>query len=184
MKDNRSFLFLILAVSLIMSCICPLFGPSLSESRRVGRYLSVSYPEDWYTEFEYDTLLISPDRIDVEDLYGNLRSPIFIVGTMEEWWGSDWYREASDPDEFLDDIADEFDIRLRSTETFERGGTVWWRATFQGEFMYSSRDWEGWAAVEVDSHEGAFVLAAAPEDQWSEFDSFFEAMLKAIEFND
>jgi hypothetical protein len=184
MISRRALILMSLVVCFIVSCTCTLFGPKLSQSTRVGRDLTVNYPEDWYDLHAYDVVFISPEYMDIDDIEGYLYSPVFIVLTLDEWYGSDWYTEYRHTDDLLDELEDEFDIRLYSTETLTYGDIEWTRASFRGSFLDYGNDWEGWAAVEITSREGTVVAVAAPEDEWDDYEDIFNAMLRRMEFND
>jgi hypothetical protein len=186
MKSTRKLWVLALAAVLIVSCSCVLFGPSLAESRRVGRYITVDYPEDWYViaDSEIDVFIFSPENLDPEDYNENLRSPIFMVMSLEDYVGSDWYEYYSDPEDVLEEMAWELDVGIRSIETQKIGDITWTKASISGPMFDSTRYFEGWAAVEVLSRGGTLVVAAAQEDDWEDYDNIFEAMLRAMEIRD
>ncbi|HEY70188.1 MAG TPA: hypothetical protein G4O08_06350 [Anaerolineae bacterium] len=185
MNDRRKLWMAILAASLVISCTCSLlpFGPDLPQSMRVGSYITVSYPEDWYGSNEYDTGIFAPDYIDL-DYFDTSDQPFFFVVPLEVYFGPDWFGELEDADELLDEVAYDLDVELRSTTTVEIGDVRWTKGTFRGSLGEFSGSWEGWIAIELLPRGGAVIIAAAPENEWSDVDNTFDAMLDEIEFAD
>ena len=177
---------LLLSISvLVLSCTCALLGPSLSESRQIGGNISVNYPEDWYAIIGYaEVTIFSPDVLDRESWIDNPRSPYFLVISLEDWFDQDWYRDIADPEDLLDEFVEEFELGVRNIETLESGDISWTRGFFGGPIFGSSSSFEGWIAVENFSQDGTLIIAAAPDDDWDEYDGIFEAMLRSVEIAD
>ncbi len=181
MKRQRKIVFAALPVVLIVSCTCSLlpFGPSLPESRRLGD-MTIHYPEEWHAERQESVLVVSPEEIG--ELYDLQPQPLFIVvfGLQDEWV-SEVYEDAGG---LLDEIADEITAEsLGIRETVEGTGANWKRASAEGTFDLFDMSVVGWLAVTIRLEEFAFVLAAAPESEWQEYENIFDAMLERIEFD-
>ncbi len=181
MKKQRMIVFAVLAAILIASCACSLlpFAPSLPESRRLGD-MTIHYPEGWDSQGQEDILVISPEEIG--DFFDMQARPVFIaIFGFQDEWVSEIYEEAGD---LLDEIADELMAEsLGSKETVEGDGATWLSASAEGTFDLFERSVVGWLAVTVRGDEFAFILAAAPENEWEEYENTFDAMLERIEFD-
>jgi hypothetical protein len=185
--DHRKKLWIaILATSLVVSCTCSLlpFGPDLSQSMRVGSYITVNYPEDWFGSTEYDVGIFSPEYIDLDMDDEDIDQPFFLVVPLEIFFGTDSIGDLGDADELLDEMAYEFDVDFRSTTTVEIGEVRWTKGTFRGSFGDFIGSWEGWIAMELLPRGGAVIIAAGPENEWNDVDNIFDAMLDEIEFTD
>lgn len=175
-----------LAAVFIVSCTCSLwpFGPDLSQSLRLGRYITVYYPEDWYGIEDFGAGVFSTEYVDFDIDEEDVSQPLFIVMPLEDYLGPDWTDDIGDPEDLLDELAYEFDIDLRSTTTIEVGDVRWARGSFSGPFAGFSGMWEGWLAINILPESGAVIIAAAPESDWDDVDNIFEAMLREMEFAD
>jgi hypothetical protein len=181
MKKQRTIIYATLSVVLIVGCTCSLlpFGPSLPESRRLGD-MTIHFPEEWQSERQESVLVISPEEIG--ELYDLQPQPLFIVvfGFQDEWV-SEVHDDAGG---LLDEIAEEIMAEsLGNKETVEGTGTSWKRASAEGTFDLFDSSVVGWLAVTIRGDEFAFVLAAAQNNEWEEYERFFDAMLERIEFD-
>ena len=158
MNNDKKLWIMALAAVLVVSCTCSLFpfGVDLPQSKPVGNYMTVNYPEDWYATSDYDLADFSPDYLDLD----------------------------ADDEDILDDMAYEFDVSYRSTTTVEVGDLRWTRGSFRGTFADLPGTWEGWIAVELLPRGGAVIIAVAPESEWGDVDNIFDAMMEGIEFAD
>ena len=186
MEMRRRLGITVLATILIVSCTCSWlpFGPDLSQSMRVGNYITVNYPEDWFGSIEYDVAFFSPDYIDFDSDDEDIDQPFFTVMPLELFFGTDWFGELGDPEELLDEMAYEFDLNIRSTTTVDIGDVRWTKGRFRGSFGDLIGTWEGWIAIELLPRGGAVVIAVAPESEWSDYESTFDAILEGMEFSD
>jgi hypothetical protein len=186
MEYRRKLWIAILAASLAVSCTCSLlpFGPDLPQSMRVGSYITVNYPEDWYGSTEYDAGIFSPDYIDLDMDDEDIDQPFFLVVPLDIFFGTEWIGDLGDADELLDEMAYEFDVSFRSTTTVEIGDVRWTKGTFRGSLGDFIGSWEGWIAIELLPRGGAVIIATAPEREWNDVDNLFDAMLDEIEFSD
>ena len=186
MKQPRKLWIMALAAVLVVSCTCSLFpfGVDLPQSKRVGNYMTVNYPEDWYATTDYDLAVFSPNYMDIDADDEDIDQPFMLVVPFEAYFGDDWFGELDNPDEILDDMAYEFDVSYRSTTTVEVGDVRWTRGSFRGPFGDLPGTWEGWVAVELLPRGGAVIIAVAPESEWGDVDNIFDAMMEGIEFAD
>ncbi|MGD8814469.1 MAG: hypothetical protein PVI78_08330, partial [Anaerolineales bacterium] len=157
---KRLWIAVIVAV-LTVSCTCSWldFGPDLSQSMRVGRYITVNYPEDWFGSTELDFGLFSPNYMDFDVDDEDIDQPFFLVVPLEQFVGPDWFGEVDDPSELLDEMAYEFDVNFRSTTTVDVGNVRWTKGTFSGPFGELIGTWEGWIAIELLPRGGAVIIA-------------------------
>jgi hypothetical protein len=186
MKPNKKLSILGLAAILVVSCTCSLlpFGIDLPQSMQVGSYITVNYPEEWYGTTDLGMGVFSSSFVDLEADDEDIHQPLFIVIPLEEYIGPDWFGMVDDPEDLLDEMADEFGARLTSTTTIEAGNVRWTRGTFSGSFAELPGTWEGWIAIELLPRGGAIVMAVAPDGQWGDVDNIFDAMMKGIDFAD
>jgi hypothetical protein len=186
MTTKRRSLILALAAALVVSCTCSLLplGPDLSQSLRLGSYITVNYPEEWYGIEDYGMGIFSPDYIDLDADDEDIDQPFMMVFPLDDFLGSDWLDYVEDPEELLDEMASEFDVVLRSTTTVEAGDVRWTKGTFSGPFGELPGTWEGWLAIELLPRGGAIIIAVAPESDWSDVDNIFDAMMKGMDFAD
>lgn len=186
MTSKKKLTITALTTVFIVSCTCSIlpFGPDLSQSLRLGRYITVYYPEDWYGVEDYGAGVFSTEYVDFDTDEEDIDQPLFIVMPLEEYLGSDWTDDLGDPDDLLDELAYEFDIDLHSTTTIEAGDVRWARGSFSGPFGDFYGMWEGWLAINILPESGAIIIAAAPESDWNDVDNIFDAMLREMEFSE
>lgn len=189
MKQQRKLWIMALAAVLVVSCttiIIPSLDsvPDLDQSLRVGNYITVNYPEDWYGTTDYDFGVFSPDYMDLDADDEDIDQPFMMVVPLEIYFGDEWVGELDDPDELLDGLASEFDVSISSTTTVEVGAVRWTKGSFRGPFSDLLGTWEGWIAIELLPRGGAVIIAVAPESEWGDLDNIFDAMLEGIEFAD
>jgi len=186
MKQHRTIVLAILAASLIVSCTCSLLplGPRLPESRRLGD-MTIHYPEEWHAERLQELvpnlfLVISPEEI--IDVFEMQPQPVLIVVYGDQEWSLGQVHE--DERGLLDELTDDLSVEsIGSEETIEGRGASWMRTATEGTFDLFESSVVGWLAVVIRGDEFAFVLAAAPESEWEEYEDIFDAMLERIEFN-
>jgi hypothetical protein len=186
MKADKKLLVMVLAAIIIVSCTCSLLpiGIDLPQSQRVGSYITVNYPENWYGTTEYDIGVFSPEYVDLEADDEDMDQALMIVFPLEEYFGDDWFGVIDNPEDLLVELADEFDTSMRSITTVEAGEVRWTRGTFSGTFSDFIGTWEGWIAIELLPRGGAIVIATAPSSDWDDVDNIFDAIMKGIDFAD
>jgi len=186
MNVNKKLWIMVLAAIIIVSCTCslPSFGIDLPQSQRIGSYITVNYPEDWFGTAQYDIGVFAPEYVDLEADDEDMDQAFMIVFPLDEYLGPDWFGEIDNPEDLLDDLADEFDTSIRSITTVEAGEVRWTRGTFSGSFSDFLGTWEGWMAIELLPRGGAIVIATAPSSDWDGVDSIFDAIMKGIDFAD
>jgi len=186
MNVNKKLWIMVLAAIIIVSCTCslPSFGIDLPQSQRIGSYITVNYPEDWFGTAQYDIGVFAPEYVDLEADDEDMDQAFMIVFPLDEYLGPDWFGEIDNPEDLLDDLADEFDTSILSITTVEAGEVRWTRGTFSGSFSDFLGTWEGWMAIELLPRGGAIVIATAPSSDWDGVDSIFDAIMKGIDFAD
>jgi hypothetical protein len=185
MTATKKLWIMALAAVLVVGCTCSLlpFGIDLSQNMRLGRYITVYYPEDWYGTEDYGIGLFTPEYVDLDTDEEDIDHAMFIVLPLEEYLGSDWHEYIEEQDDLLDELALEFDVDLHSTTTIEAGDVRWARGSFSGPFGDFPGLWEGWLAINLLPEGGAIVIAAAPESDWNDVDNIFEAMMREMEIS-
>lgn len=149
--------------------------------------VAMNLPEGWASEsiFGFLIAVADPAAMTEGDL-NELTSPAIIgfFGAPEDVAeGASSSEEMAD--QFLSELdVDENEVNVGEPEDITVGGNPAKSIAISGYDPDLNADFEGRAITVLTQQNAGFLFALAPQDQWSDFEPTFEAILATIEFSE